>query len=112
MHQVTPNLPTILATEPGWGLGSPLPGRRRGEYLGDVGVDGVLAGRRGDGDAVMPVRHDVQVADPVDVDRRDRLAAPLGQREALPARSWAAGRASKLRMGLADTDGASGHRAD
>src|SRR5688500_3608147 len=39
----------------------------------------------------MPVAHVVGVADAVDVDRRERLAAPPGQRDALPPRAHALG---------------------
>ena len=44
-----------------------------------------LPGRHGDRDPVMAVLHEVQVTDPVHLDRRDRLTAPLGQRQPLPA---------------------------
>ena len=56
-----------------------------GEHLGDVGVDVPVAERVGDGDAVVPVLDEVQLADPVDVDRRHGLAAALGQVDPLPA---------------------------
>ena len=41
--------------------------------------------RARDRHAVVPVLHEVQLADPVDVDRRHRLALALGQVDALPA---------------------------
>src|SRR2546426_7150866 len=37
------------------------------------------------GDAVVPVAHEVQVPDLVDVDRRHGLSAALGEVDALPA---------------------------
>ena len=46
------------------------------EDVDDVRVDRVLPVRAGDGDPVVPVRHEVGVADAVDLDRRERLAAP------------------------------------
>jgi hypothetical protein len=52
--------------------------RQAGEHFGDVGVDHLLVCRRGDRYPVVPVFDEVQAADPVDLDRRDRLAASLG----------------------------------
>jgi len=60
------------------------------EDLGHVCVDHVVTERAGDRDAMVPVAHEVQLPDAVDVDRRHRLAAPLGGRDALPARPQAA----------------------
>src|SRR5258708_37434594 len=60
-------------------------GRGSGAYLGHVGVDGLLAGRRGYRYPVVAVADEVQAADPVDLDRRNRRAAPLSQRQRLPA---------------------------
>jgi multiple sugar transport system ATP-binding protein len=51
----------------------------RGEDLRNVGLDRGGAGGHRDRDAVMAVLHEVQDADAVHVDRRDRLAAPLSQ---------------------------------
>src|SRR5207247_4915769 len=56
-----------------------------GEYLGHVSVDGLLAGRGGDGYPVMAVADEVQAAYAVDLDRRDRRTAPFRQRQLLPA---------------------------
>ena len=67
----------------------------RCQHLGHVGVDRGRAGGHRDRHPVMTVLDEVQVADPVHVDRRDRLAAPLGQRQPLPAlphpARWSAG---------------------
>jgi len=60
------------------------PERHRGEHLSHVGVDQALTGRSGDGDPVMAVSHEVQAADAIDLDRRDCLAAPLGEGQPLP----------------------------
>ena len=46
---------------------------------------------RGDRHAVVPVAHEVQLADAVDRDRRERLAAALGLGDPLPARRAPAG---------------------
>jgi hypothetical protein len=54
-------------------------------YLGHVGVDGLLAGRGGYGYPVVAVTDEVEAVDPVDLDRRNCGAAPLGQRQLLPA---------------------------
>jgi hypothetical protein len=59
-------------------------GRHGGEYLGHVGVDDLLAGRGGYRHPVVAVADEVQAADAVDLDRRDRRAAPLRQRQLLP----------------------------
>jgi putative intracellular protease/amidase len=62
------------------------PGRHPGEHFGHVGVDQALTGRRSDGDPMVAVGHEMQTADAVNLDRRDRLAAPDGQGQPLP--SW------------------------
>ena len=54
-------------------------------HLGHVGVDVRAAERAGDRHAVVPVAHEVQLADPVDGDRRERLAAALRLGDPLPA---------------------------
>src|SRR5260221_722945 len=59
-------------------------GGHDGENLGDVGVDRRGAGRHRDRDPVMAVLHEVQVADAIHVDGRDRLAAPPGPGEPPP----------------------------
>jgi GNAT superfamily N-acetyltransferase len=59
--------------------------RHFGKHLGYVGFDVPLARCRGDGDPVMAVDHEMPVADAVDLDRRDRFTAALGQRQPLPA---------------------------
>jgi hypothetical protein len=59
-------------------------GRNLGQHLGHVRLDRGGAGRDRDRDPVMAVDHEVQLADAVHVDRRNRLAAPLGKREPLP----------------------------
>ncbi len=64
--------------------------RRRSVHLGHVGVDHLEAQRAGDRHAVVAVLDEVQLADPVDVDRRHRLAAALGRGDPLPARAHAA----------------------
>jgi hypothetical protein len=53
----------------------------------DVGVDVLPAERLRHGHAVVAVAHEVEVADLVERDRRQRLAAPLGGGDALPARA-------------------------
>ena len=58
-----------------------------GLHLGDVGVDVRAPERARDRDAVMAVADEVQLADPVDGDRRERLAAPLRLGDPLPARA-------------------------
>ena len=58
-----------------------------GEHLGHVGVDVGVAQRPRHRHAVMAVLDEVQVADPVDVDRGHALAASLRRRDALPARA-------------------------
>ncbi len=68
--------------------------------LGDVRVDVALLQRAGDGHAVMAVAHEVQVADPVDVDRRHRLAALAGLGDPLPAPAGA-GRGAEVAVELA-----------
>jgi len=62
-----------------------------GEYFSYVGVDHFLVRGHRDRHPVVPVFDEVQAADPVHLDRRDRLAAPLGQREPFPAGSHPAG---------------------
>ncbi len=59
-------------------------GRKLGQHFSHVGLDRCGAGGYGDRDPVMAVNHKVHVADAVHLDRRDRLAAPLGEREPLP----------------------------
>jgi hypothetical protein len=61
------------------------PARHCGKNLGYVGFDLPLASCRGDGDPVVPVDHEMPVADAVDLGRRDRFTAALGQRQPLPA---------------------------
>src|SRR6266568_511481 len=61
------------------------PARHCGKHLGYVGFDLPLASCRGDGDPVVAVDHEMPVADAVDLDRRDRFTAALGQRQPLPA---------------------------
>ena len=53
--------------------------------LGHIGVDVVAAERARDRDAVVPVAHEVQLADAEDGDRRERLTAALGLGDPLPA---------------------------
>ena len=62
-----------------------------GEYFGHVSVDHFLVRGHRDRHPVVPVFDEVQAADPVHLDRRDRLAAPLGQREPFPAGSHPVG---------------------
>ncbi len=58
--------------------------RHDGQHLGDVRVDHLLAGGQRDRDPVVAIDDEMQVADAVDVDGRDLLAAPLRQGEPLP----------------------------
>jgi hypothetical protein len=60
-------------------------GRHRGEDLGRVGVDQLLTSRRGYRYPVVTVADEMPMTHAVDLDRRDRLTAPLGQRQPLPA---------------------------
>ena len=53
-------------------------------HVGHVGVDVLAPERLRDRHAMVAVADEVQVADPVDGDRRERLAAPLGGRDPLP----------------------------
>ena len=69
------------ARRPG-GLGL---GRHRGEHLGHVGVDQLLTDRSGYRYPMVTVANEMPMAHAVDLDRRDRLTAPLGQRQPLPA---------------------------
>ena len=68
-----------------------LAGADSGPHLRDVRVDVLAPERLGDGHAVVAVAHEVQVADAVDRDRRERLAAALGRRDPLPATTYARG---------------------
>ena len=68
-----------------------LAGPDPGAHLGHVGVDVVAPERLGDRHAVVAVADEVQVADPVDGDRRERLAAALGGGDPLPAAAHARG---------------------
>ena len=72
-----------------------------GDDLGDVGLDHLEAELARDGDAVVAVADEVQRADPVDVDRRHRLAAAHRLRDPLPALPRAALRGPKLAVELA-----------
>ena len=67
-----------------------------GDDLDDVGVDDVAPERAGDGDAVVAVADEVHVADAVDGDRRQGLAAARGVGDPLPARADARGRRAEL----------------
>ena len=62
-----------------------------GEYFGYVSVDHFLVCGHGDRHPVVLVFDEVQAADAVHLDRRDRLAAPLCQREPFPAGSHPVG---------------------
>ena len=62
-----------------------LVGAHRRHDLGDVGVDGVQSHRPRHGNAVVAVADEVQVADPVDVDRRHGLPAPDCLCDAFPS---------------------------
>ena len=57
------------------------------KQLDDDGVDLPRAERPGHGHAMVAVAHEEEVADPVQRDRRQRLAAPLRGRDPLPARA-------------------------
>jgi hypothetical protein len=86
-------LDVALAT--GWQAGSPqvhwAGGPDCGENLGHVRVDGLLAGRSSDGHPVVAIADEMQASDTVDLDRRDRRAAPLRERELHPAFTYPAG---------------------
>ena len=56
-----------------------------GQHLGHVGLDVPVTERVRDRHTVVPVLHEVQLADPVDVDWRHRLALSLREVDALPA---------------------------
>jgi hypothetical protein len=56
---------------------------KHGTHVRHVGLDQGLAGRSGDGDPVVAIGDEVRAAHPVDLDRRDRRAAPLGQGQQL-----------------------------
>jgi hypothetical protein len=65
-----------------------------GEHLGHVRLDVPMAESVGHRYPVVPVLHEVELADSVDVDRRHRLALALREVDALPAlthawRGWA-----------------------
>jgi hypothetical protein len=62
-----------------------------GPHVRHVGVDVLAAERLRHGDAMVPVADEVQVADAVDGDRRERLAAALGGGDPLPAAAYARG---------------------
>ena len=70
-------------------------------HLGDVGVDVLAPERLRDRHAVVAVADEVQVADPVDGDRRERLAAALRGGDPLPAaahpRAWWGGSRGRSR---------------
>ena len=68
------------------------PAPDRGLDLGHVGVDRLPAQGARHRHAVVPVAHEVQLADPVQGDRRHRLAAALGLGHAFPASAQPAGR--------------------
>jgi hypothetical protein len=65
------------------------------QHLDDVRLDLLDAQRAGNGHAVVAVAHEVRVADAVDVDRRQRLAAAHRGCDALPTRPHAGRRRAK-----------------
>ena len=65
--------------------GDPGVGADLGDDLGHVGVDHLEAELAGDRDAVVAVLDEVQLADPIDADRRHRLAAAHRLGDPLPA---------------------------
>ena len=65
-----------------------------------VRVDLDVAERARHGHAVVAVRHEVELADPVHVDRRHRLAAPARGRDPLPATAQRGGRGPELAVEL------------
>jgi hypothetical protein len=71
--------------------------------LDDVGVDVLTAERLRDRHAVVPVADEVQVADLVERDRRERLAAALGGGDPLPAAAQAGRRRAQAAV---EVDGA------
>jgi hypothetical protein len=76
-------------------------------HLGDVRVDLLPPERLRDRHPVVPVAHEVQVADPVDGDRRERLAAPLRRRDPLPPPAHARRRGAEAAVEVArPVDGA------
>jgi len=81
-----------------------------GEYLGHVGVDGLLAGGGGGGYPVMAVADEVQAADAVDLDRRARRTAPLRQRQLRPAFPYPVGGGPDVPVEVAALLGRAGDR--
>jgi len=71
-----------------------------GQHLGHVGVDVAVAEGPRHRHAVMPVLDEVQVADPVQVDRRHALPAPLGGGDPLPASAGPARRGAEAAVEL------------
>ena len=72
-----------------------------GAHQAHVGLDGGQPERAVHRDAVVAVADEVHVADPVDVDRRQRLAPPGGLGDPLPALAVAAGAGAELRVEVA-----------
>jgi hypothetical protein len=72
-----------------------------GEYLGHVRVDGLLAGRSGDGYPVVAIADEMQAPDTVDLDRRDRRAAALSERKLHPAFTHPAGSGPEVTVEVA-----------
>jgi hypothetical protein len=76
-------------------------------HLRDVGVDVLAPERLRDRHAMVAVADEVEIADAVDRDRGERLAAPLGGRDPLPAAAHARGRRTEAAVEVArPVDGA------
>ena len=71
-------------------------GTQLGADLLDVRLDVGVAERSRDRDTVVAVLDEVQLPDPVDVDRRHRLAAPARDRDPLPASAHTGGRGAEV----------------
>src|SRR5215471_3880997 len=111
--RVWPSAVGVLLGAPAAGrAGGRARGRRRGEHLGHVGVDFPLTGRGGYRYPVVAVVDEMQPAQAVDLDRRERLAAPLGQREPLPAGSHPAGGRPEAAVEVAARTGGAGDRVE
>ena len=82
-------------------------GAELGPHVAHARLDVDVAVRARHRDAVVAVLDEVQVADPVDVDRRHRLAAPAGGGDPLPARPHVGGGAEvAVELAAAAVDGA------
>lgn len=100
----------VLAHEIGTG-GDALRGHLRGD-LGDVGVDGAVALRVGDGHTVVPVLHEMHRSHPVHGDRGHGLAAPPRGRDAFPPGAQACRGGAETTVEVVGTVDAADDRGD